>query len=116
MKTIIQLLIAGLVIHGCVRFGSASWRNYQFKDAVEQEVRFTPQATPEQLQARVAQLAADYAVLLEPGDVAVERRGQETFVRASYSELIPLVPGFYTREQPFALDVRVRVLAFERIR
>jgi isopentenyl phosphate kinase len=116
LKTIIQLLIAALVVHGCVRFGSASWRNYQFKDAVEQEVRFTPQATAAELQMRVAQLAADYEIVLEPDNVTVERRGQETFVRASYSELIPLVPGFYTREQPFTLDVRVRVLAFEKIR
>jgi len=116
LKTIIQLLIAALVVHGCVRFGGAAWRNYQFKDAVEQEVRFNPQATPSELQTRVAQLAGDYELAVEPGDVFVEQRSQEIVVRASYSQRIALVPGFYTREHPFELDVRVRVVTFERIR
>ncbi|HUE86767.1 MAG TPA: hypothetical protein VMO26_11895 [Vicinamibacterales bacterium] len=116
MKTIIQLLIAALVVHGCVRLGSASWRNYQFKDAVEQEARFAAKLTTAELHTRVVQLAEDFAIVLESGDVAVERRGEETYVTAAYIEPIPLVPGVYTREQPFEIEVRVRALTIDKIR
>jgi hypothetical protein len=116
LKTIIQLLIAALVVNGCVRLGGASWRNYQFKDAVEQELRFGAQSTTSDLHTRIVQLAEDYEIALEYDGVVVERRGQETLVSASYTEPIALVPGFYTREQLFEIDVRVRALTLEKIR
>lgn len=116
MKTIIQLLIAALVVHGCVRLGSASWRHYQFQDAVEQEARFASQTTTAELHTRTLQLAEEYGIALEHGDVTVERQGQETRVTASYIEQIPLVPGFYTRDHRFEFNVRVRVLTLEKVR
>jgi len=113
LKIIIQLLIAALVLHGSVRMGGAVWRNFQFKDAVEQETRFAGAAPPEALHQRIMELAQEHGIALEPGDVVVERRGQETYVATSYTESVPLAFGFYTREHLFEFEVRARVLTLK---
>lgn len=116
MKTIIQLLIAALVLHGCVRMGGAVWRNLQFKDAVEQETRFASAATAAALHQRIMELAAEHGIVLDPADVVVERRSQETYVATSYVETIPLAFGFYPREQLFEFQVRSRILTLDKVR
>jgi hypothetical protein len=110
LKTLIELLIAALVLHGCVTMGGAVWRNFKFRDAVEQETRFAGTAPTEALHQRIIELAKEHEVALEPGDVVVERRGTETFVATKYTETVPLAFGFYLREHQFAFEVRARVL------
>lgn len=116
MKTIIQLLIAALVLHGCVRMGEAVWRNFQFKDAVEQEARFAGAAPTAALHQRIMELAGEHGIALDPANVVVERRGQETVVATSYTESIPLAFGFYTREHLFEFEVRARALNIDKVR
>jgi hypothetical protein len=116
LRTIIQLLLAALVVHGCVRMGGAVWRNYQFKDAIEQEARFAGAAATADLHARILELAEEYDVVLEAEDVVVERQGQNTSVSVAYVESIPLIPRLYTREHLFEFQSRVRVLTVEKIR
>jgi hypothetical protein len=116
LKTIIQLLLAALVVHGCMRLGGAAWRHYQFKDAVEQEARFAGGATPADLHARILELAEEYDVILEAENVVVERQGQNTHLSVAYVESIPLIPRLYTREHPFEFQSRIRVLTIEKIR
>jgi hypothetical protein len=110
LKTLIQLLIAALVLHGCVRMGGAVWRNLEFKDAVEQEARFAGAAPTEALHQRILELAVEHEIALDPGDVRVERKGQDTYVATSYTESIPLAFGFYVREHLFEFEVRARAL------
>jgi hypothetical protein len=116
LKTIIQLLIAALVLHGCVRMGGAVWRNLQFKDAVEQETRFAVAAPTEALHQRILELALEHDIALEPAAVVVERRGQDTYVAAAYTESIPLAFGFYMREQLFEFEFRARPLVRDRVK
>ncbi len=116
MKTLIQLVIAALVLNGCVRMGAATWRNYQFKDAIEQEARFASTSTTTELHARILELATEFDVVLEAGDVTVERRGQDTYMSVAYVESIPLVPAAYTREHLFEFESRVRAITIEKVR
>jgi hypothetical protein len=116
LKTFIQLLIAALVLHGCVRMGGAVWRNLQFKDAVEQETRFAGASTDATLHQRIMTLAEEHGIVLEPADVVVERRNQEIYVATSYVETIPLAFGFYLREHLFEFQVRSRILTLEKVR
>ena len=92
--------------------GGAVWRNLEFKDAVEQEARFAgaADATVAALHQRIMELAEEYEIVLDPGDVLVERRNNETYVAASYTESIPLAFGYYMREHLFEFEVRARVL------
>jgi hypothetical protein len=116
LKTIIQLLIAALVLHGCIRMGGAVWRNLQFKDAVEQETRFAGASPATALHQRIMELAEEHGIVIDPADVVVERRNQETYVATSYVETIPLAFGFYLRKHLFEFQVRSRILTLEKVR
>lgn len=109
MKTIVQILVAILVVVACARVGEAAWRYYGFKDAVEQEVRFGDAKTTSQLHQRVIELASEHDVPLEHEDVAVEPGNGMTVVSVTYFQPIALVPAVYTRNQQFDFEVSVRV-------
>jgi hypothetical protein len=110
LKTIVQLLIAALVIVACARGGEAAWRYYELQDAVEQELRFGNAKTTSQLLQRVIELAAEKDVELTKEDVTVDVRDNATRVAVSYIEPIALVPGLYTRNQQFDFEVNVHLV------
>jgi len=110
LKTIIQLLIAGLLLHGCVRAGESAWRFYSYKDAVEQEVLFGTGETVAQLQQRVVDIAGDRGIEMALADVEITRDRGATSVAFAYVEDIPLVPMVYTREHLFEGAVSARTL------
>jgi hypothetical protein len=92
LKTIVRLLLAAFVIYACVQGGRAEWRHYEFKDAVEQEVRYGASKTPSQLQQRLIQLAGEHGITVPPDAVTIEKRRQQTYIALAYTEGIPLVP------------------------
>src|SRR5687767_13514218 len=108
MKTIIQLLIAALLVYACVRAGESAWRHYQFENLVEQEARFGDMRTTSELRRRLLQLAEDYGIALDEGDLIVRRRGQETVVSLTYVEAIPLLPKMYTHQQTYEITMSVQ--------
>lgn len=110
MKTIIQFLLAALVINGCIQGARSAWRQYEFKDAVEQEMRFGRSTTPLQLQHRLIQVGDEHGVALSPEDVTVEKRGQQTHVALSYTDGIALVPRVYTYRRNFDVTLSVEPL------
>jgi hypothetical protein len=107
LKIIIQITVAALIIIACARGGEAAWRYYEFKDAVEQEIRFGTAKTVSQLLNRVVELAAEYEVGVDAEDVTIEPRPGQTVVSVSYVEPINLVPVIYTRNQQFSFELTV---------
>ena len=110
MKTIIQIVAAAAIVIACARGGEAAWRHYEFKDAVEQEVRFGNAKTTSQLHKRVMELAGENSVDVAYEDITVEPREGHTVVAVSYVEPIALVPAVYTRNQEFQFEVSMRVV------
>lgn len=116
MKTLVQLLIVALVLHGCFRVGQVTWRYYMFKDAVAQEARLGSAVSDDELTRRVLDLADEHDLPLAQEDVTVQRRGDRTTVSGTFIAPIVLVPAFYTRDQLFEFEVSVRTLQpIERI-
>ena len=107
MKTIIQIVVAVVVVIACARGGEAAWRYYEFKDAVEQEIRFGSGKTTSELRRRVMELAVQHSVAVEYENVIVEPRPGQTFVSVDYVEAIKLVPAIYTRQQQFAFEMTI---------
>jgi hypothetical protein len=110
LKTIIQILIAILVVIACARGGEAAWRYYEFSDAVEQEVRFGTAKSTAELHRRVADIARERDVPVEYENIVVEPKPGQTVVTVSYVEAINLIPGVYTRNQTFEVKVTMRVV------
>lgn len=116
MKLLIKLLIAVLLANACYRAGTAAWRYYQFKDAVQEEARFGGKETPATLHTRMLAIAAAQDVPIEPSDLVVQKDGTSTTVSAAYLEYIELVPSLYTREHLFEFEVNVPAYAVDRVR
>lgn len=109
MKTIIQLLIAAIIVNGAARAGAAAWRFYQFRDSVLQEARFL-RGTGNDLHQRILEIAEAQGIPIAYEDVAVDRQGDLVTVSAAYIDTIPLVPKVYTREQLVEFEVSARIV------
>lgn len=107
MKTIIQLLIVALVVNACVQGGAAAWKHFKFKDAVEQEARFSEARTVPALQQRILEIAEEHDIMLEPDNVEVRRDGSRTTIWASYLENIEFVPRLVIRDHVFEFELTV---------
>jgi hypothetical protein len=114
LKTVIQIVIAVLVIMACARGGESAWRYYGFKDAVEQETRIGGAKSISELHQRVVDIAREYGVEIDPESIFVEQRGELAHVSASYVEDIILVPAVYTRQQLYEFEISARPVSLLR--
>ena len=111
MKTLIKLIIVAAIVNGAARVGWASWRHYQFQDAVEEEMIFAEINTrPEVLHARIMELAATHEVPLDAEALHVTKQSFRTQVAGPYSVKISLIPGFYEPMWTFQTTVDVRAI------
>lgn len=111
MKLVLKLAIVALLLHAILRAGLASWKQYQFKDAIEEELIFADQRlTDEVLHGRIVEIANKYDVPIESDALEVSRQGYWTRVSAIYSEQVKLVPRFYEPVWRFDASVEVRAL------
>jgi len=108
MSTIIKLIFTALVLNACVQAGRSSWNFYQFQDAVQQATLFSSKETPEQLKARVVDIAGEQQVPLDAATVTIEYMATQARVKGSYTDDVQLVPGAYTYRWTHELDLDVR--------
>ena len=108
MKTIFALVFAALVVNAAVRMGDSVWRNYKLEDAVNQETRYGDSKTPSMLRRKIVGLAAEQNVQLTEDDIAVEKRGSETYVSLAYAEDVELIPATYKRLQEYEITMTVQ--------
>ena len=108
MATILKLILTALVLNACVQAGRSSWNFYQFQDLVQQATLFSGKETPEQLKARVMDIANEQEVPLGDKSVSVTFHGTQARVAASYTDDVKLLPGGppYRWTHDLNLDVR----------
>jgi hypothetical protein len=106
MKTIIKLVFAALIINACWRGGSAALRYYKFKDEAQQAALFGSSKSDVELQNGIIDTARRMQLPIIPGSVNVHREEGHTFVTATYTEQIELVPT-YTFPYQFNLNLDV---------
>lgn len=107
MKTIIQILLAIVVVNASIQGAIAAWEHLQFKDAVEQETRYGNQQTTSQLHRRILEIGEEHGVPLAYGDVAVSRDGLRTTVELVYTRMVPFVPRVYEPEWTYDVSISV---------
>lgn len=106
MKTLIKLVIAGLLVHACWKGGTAYWRFYMFKDGVQAAVLFAGGRSEADIRKRVIEIAKELEIPVDPETVEVRREEYHTFVNTAYTERIELVPTyFYPRQFTVNVDV-----------
>ena len=110
MKTVIQLLLAALVLNATLQAGRVFWRHYAFEDGVREEALFSEGSTPDDVRAGVLERAADLSIVLGPDDVLVTMPPDRTTIDVSYEDGIPLVPRVYTYVHTFHVSADVRLV------
>jgi hypothetical protein len=104
MKALLRLVIAALVIHATWRAGTVFWRNYQFRDGVQQTAQFSGHRSNDELVGQVMELARANEIPLEESAVNVRRTENHTLIDVSYEERIELLPRYF---YPWRFNVNV---------
>jgi len=108
MATLFKLIFTALILNACVQAGRSSWNFYQFQDAVQQATLFSGKETPEQLKARVVALAGEQQVPVDPATVTVAFQATQARVKASYTDVVKLLPGGPPYQWTHVVDLDVR--------
>ena len=109
MTTIFKLLVAALLLNAAAQAGLAAYKSFSFEDGVH-EILLMPQATDEDITARIQDLAEDQDVPLAAANIQITRTQNEVTATLSYDEGIKLVPGLYTKVWTFAPSTSARLL------
>jgi hypothetical protein len=112
MSTVIKLLITALVLNACFQGGRSAWGFYQFEDSVQQAVLFSTTQTAEQLTARIAKVAQEQNIELEPGSLSVRYLSTQAVIKASYTDDVHLLPGGPPYKWIHAIDLDMRRMAY----
>ncbi|HKY20652.1 MAG TPA: hypothetical protein VJM31_05480 [Vicinamibacterales bacterium] len=104
MKALIRIIIAALVVHATWRVGTVYWRNYQFRDGVQQTAQFSGRRSDDELRYEVLELAKAYSIPVDPERVSVSRRDNHTLIDVSYDERLELLPRYF---YPWRFDVNI---------
>ena len=110
MKTVIKLVIVLLILNATYRVGSAYWTHYQFQDSIQEAAQFAERASPEDLRAKILELAATLRVPIDPDNLTVTRGNRRIDIDGSYFRNLELVPR-YTRRWDFTIHVTVLTLS-----
>jgi hypothetical protein len=107
MKTIIQLVLAGLIINACFQSGRSYWNFYRLQDEVREEILHGHLNTFSALHRRVVEIADARGITMEYENVAVSHREakQDIDVEYSYVDNVALIPKFYIK--PWAYETMV---------
>lgn len=104
MRTLIKLVIVGLILHATWRTGSAYKAYYEFQDELQQLAQFAAGRSEEELQNRALEIAAELKLPLLPEGVSVRRVDNRTYIDAVYNAPIEILP---TRRYPWEFKVSV---------
>lgn len=112
MSTVIKLVITALLLNACVQGGRSAWGFYQFQDAVQQAVLFSTKDSPEQLRGRIAALAEEQGLALDPETLSVSYVSTQARIKASYVDDVALLPGGPPYKWAHVLDLDMRRMAY----
>jgi hypothetical protein len=103
IKLAIKLGIAALIANAAWQAGRTFADHYQFRDEVRQAALINGQ-TDAQLQSRVVELAANYAIPLTAEAISIRREERHIYVEGSYVRIVPIAPRV---EYPWKFDWEV---------
>lgn len=96
-----SLLVLAAVVYFGVNVGEVYWRYYQFRDDMQQEVRFAAHYTSDAIAGRLRAAADSLGLPEAAGHVIIRRSSSMISVESDYDEPVEL-PG-HVRELHFHL-------------
>lgn len=106
MKTLLKLIVAGVVVFGAYRAGMAEYRFSQLKDSTHSLLVLGTETPIEDLRQQILKRAGDLSLPVPPENVEVTREGVRTTARVSYHQEVEIFPGFtYPRDFSFSDEI-----------
>ena len=99
MKTIIQLVFAGLIINACFQSGRSYWNFYRIQEEVRAEILHGRVTKISELHRRVIEIADARGITMEYDNVEVSHRQapQDIDVQYSYVDNIAFIPRVFIK-------------------
>lgn len=110
MTTIIKLVLVFALITAAFQGARPMVTNYQFKDAVEQVLLFTPNAPDADVIERIMALAGDYDLPVAAEDISISEHGSDRVVEMTYTKDVEFIPGIIIQPITFNPSASVRLL------
>ena len=107
MKTLLKLIVVGLMLNALWRLGSAYVSFYEFRDSVRLEA--VRSKSDDVLRQKILELASTYNLPVAEEDITIRREEHHTYVESPYTALVPVLPG-YKYQWPFKVDVDAYVI------
>jgi hypothetical protein len=102
MKTVLKLIIVGLMLNALWRLGAAYVSFYEFRDSVR--IAALGAKSDDVLRQKIVELASTYDLPLAEEDIIIRRDDHHTYVESSYTASVPVMPG-YKYQWPFKVEV-----------
>jgi hypothetical protein len=106
MKTLLKLIVVGVIVFGAYRAGMAEYRVSQLKDSTRSILVLGEKTELEDLKQQILNRAADLTLPLTPENVEVTREGVRTTAKVSLRQQVEVFPGFaYQRDYSFSDEI-----------
>jgi hypothetical protein len=107
MKTIIQLVLAGLIINATFQAGRSYYNFYRIEEEIREEILHGRLSKFSELHRRVIEIADARGIAMEYADVDVSHRNapQDIDVHFSYIDNVAFIPQLYIK--PWAYESMV---------
>ena len=94
MRTLVKLVMAGLVIHATWRTGSVYWTYFNFREGLREVAQLSAGKPEQELHRRALAVASRLQVPIESEQIVVTRHDDHTFIDASYKTEIEVLPKY----------------------
>ena len=107
MKTIIKLLVVGLILNAAFQAGRSYYGYYQFKHDVHMETLNGGRDQSDAIQRHVLEMAAERGYEMTSDDVQVSLDQEYITIDMQWVDNIKLVPRYYARDWPYEGRVQI---------
>lgn len=110
MKTFFKIGIALVLLTACFQASRYALNDFQFEDAVQQQLLFDMRASDTEIVTTVMRIAREYSIVLDEDDISIRMIAQDRVVEFPYTVQIDLLPGIFTYPWTFMPKASTRIL------
>jgi hypothetical protein len=107
LRTLLKLAVVALVANAAWHLFGAYSPNYRLQDGIQYAAQNRGQMSDEALRDKIVEIAGQFDVPLNAGDVSIKQQGSHILVDLSYVRPIELAPGF---KYPWPFSIHVDVI------
>jgi hypothetical protein len=106
-RTLLKLAVVALVANAAWHLFGAYTPNYRLQDGIQYAAQNRGRMSDEALRDKIVEIAGQFDVPVNAGDVSINEQGAHTLIDLSYVRPIELAPGF---KYPWSFSIHVDVI------